>query len=256
MNVVKYNASGNDFVIFHDSQKRDRGELAKLLCHRHEGVGADGMVVLVPHPEYDFEWEFYNSDGSVANMCGNATRAVAHYAIEHGISINSEAEFLTGAGVIKTVVNGLYAVTDMLEPKYLQENIEEFGHNWSLIDTGVPHLVTEVENINDFDLKMARELRFKYDANVNIYEIDDDGSMKVRTYERGVEDETLACGTGMTACYVKAYNDGKVESMTRVYPKSYEEIYLEYTDGKFKFGGKISKVFEAELTLDIPPYML
>jgi len=256
MNIVKYNASGNDFVIFHENSKKDRRDLAKLLCHRHEGVGADGMVVLTPHPIYDFEWEFYNSDGSIASMCGNATRAVAHYAIEHGISINSKAEFLTGAGVITTTVNGLYAVTDMLEPKYLQENIEEFDKNWSLIDTGVPHLVTEVEEIEDFDLTMARELREKYNANVNIYKIEDDGSMLVRTYERGVEDETLACGTGMVACYVRAFKENKVEDMIRVYPRSKEEIYLEFTDGKFKFGGKISKVFEAELTLDIPPYML
>ena len=256
MRVVKYNASGNDFVIFHDSVKKDRSELAKLLCHRQEGVGADGMVVLVPHPKYDFEWEFYNSDGSVANMCGNATRAVSHYAIEHGISVNGKAEFLTGAGVINTVVNGVYVVTDMLDPKFLQDNIEEFNQNWQLIDTGVPHLVTEVENIENFDIKMARELREKYNANVNIYKIEDDGSMLVRTYERGVEDETLACGTGMVACYVRAFKEGKVEDMTRVYPKSKEEIYIEFTDGKFKFGGKISKVFEAELTLDIPPYML
>ena len=255
MEVTKYNASGNDFVIFHDSQKKKRNELAKLLCHRHEGVGADGMVVLVPHPEYDFELEFYNSDGSEAKMCGNATRAVAHYAIEHGISINSVAEFLTGAGVIKAEVNGLYVVTEMLEPKIIDTNIEEFGQKWWLIDTGVPHLVTEVKNIDDFDLEMARELRNKYNANVNIYFVGED-EMRVRTYERGVEDETLACGTGIMACFVKAFNEKKVEDTLRVYPKSKEELYMHYEDGIYKFGGKISKVFEAQLTLDIPPYML
>jgi len=255
MEVTKYNASGNDFIIFHDSVKKNRSELAKLLCNRHAGVGADGMVVLVPHPKYDFEWEFYNSDGSVALMCGNATRAVAHYAIEKGISINSVSEFLTGAGVIKVDVNGFYAVTQMLEPKILDKNIEEFGHNWWLIDTGVPHLVTQVEKIENFDLNMARELRNKYDANVNIYKIDDE-KMEVRTYERGVEDETLACGTGMTACFVRAFKEGKAKHMQPVFPKSGEEIYLEFDEGVYKFGGKVSKVFEAVVTLDIPPYML
>ncbi len=145
MRVVKYNASGNDFIIFHDREKKDRRELAKLLCKRQEGVGADGMVVLVPHPQYDFEWEFYNSDGTVAKMCGNATRAVSHYAIEHGISVQGESEFLTGAGVIKTTINGSYVITQMLEPKIIKRDIEEFGHRWWLIDTGVPHLVTEVK---------------------------------------------------------------------------------------------------------------
>ena len=149
----------------------------------------------------------------------------------------------------------MYVVTDMLDPKIIDREIVEFNKNWWLIDTGVPHLVTEVENIDNFDLKMARDLREKYNANVNIYKIEDDGSMLVRTYERGVEDETLACGTGMTACYVRAFKEEKVEEIARVYPKSKEEIYLEFRDGKFKFGGKISKVFEAELTLDIPPYM-
>lgn len=254
MHVTKYNASGNDFIIFHDEAKKDRHALAQVLCHRQSGVGADGMVVLIPHPEYDFEWEFYNSDGSEATMCGNATRAVAHYAIESGISINSNAEFLTGAGVIRVNVNGDYAVTDMLAPKILEKDIEEFGQQWWIIDTGVPHLVTEVKKIEDFNIEQARELREKYDANVNIYFLDE-GSMRVRTYERGVEDETLACGTGIMASFVKAHTEGKVKDITAVFPKSNEELYAEYDNGSYKFGGKVSKTFEAEVTLDVTRYM-
>jgi len=255
MVVTKYNASGNDFVIFHDNQKRKRDELAKLLCDRHKGVGADGMVVLVPHPEYDFEWEFYNSDGSEASMCGNATRAVSHYAIEHGISINNRSEFLTGAGVITTEVNGLYVITDMLEPKILERDIQRDGLTWWLIDTGVPHLVAEVENLDNFDLEMARRLREEFDANVNIYTIEND-ELRLRTYERGVEDETLACGTGMMACYTRAKSEDKAREVCVVFPKSGDELYIEYKDNKYRFGGKVSKVFVAELTLDIPHYML
>ncbi len=254
MQVTKYDASGNDFIIFHDTKKKKRNELAKILCHRQKGVGADGMVVLVPHPKYDFEWEFYNSDGSEATMCGNATRAVSHYAIEHGISINGECEFLTGAGVIKTTVNGDYVVTQMLEPKILQKDIEEFGKNWWLIDTGVPHLVTQVKNIENFNLDEARELRYKYDANVNIYFLDEE-SLKVRTYERGVEDETLACGTGITASFVRAHSEGIVKDITAVYPKSGEELYLEYDEGEYKFGGRVTKTFTAELFLNLTSYM-
>ena len=255
MFVTKYDANGNDFVIFHDTQKRERHELARLLCDRHKGVGADGMVVLIPHADYDFEWEFYNSDGSEASMCGNATRAVAHYAVEKGISVDNRAEFLTGAGVITAEVNGLYVVTDMLEPRIIDTEIREEGHHWWLIDTGVPHLVTEVEELEDFDLEMARRLREKYDANVNIYTIADD-ELHLRTYERGVEGETLACGTGITACYVKARQEGKARDLCVVFPRSGDELYMEFKEGRYRFGGKVSKTFVAELTLEIPHYML
>lgn len=248
MIVTKYNASGNDFVIFHSHKKENRGDLAKQLCDRHSGVGADGMVVLVPHNEYDFEWEFYNSDGSSASMCGNASRAVAHYACEKGISIGGKALFLTGAGVISAHINGDYVVTDMVLPKILNNNIEEYDRIWWLIDTGVPHLVTFVEDISVFDIEAARMLRYKYNANVNIALVDIyDNTLQVRTYERGVENETQACGTGMVACFVRANNEKLVNSNVKVYPKSKEEIYISLDNGIYKFGGRVSKVFEAEV---------
>jgi diaminopimelate epimerase len=254
MFVTKYNANGNDFVIFHDTRRKARHELARLLCDRQKGVGADGMVVLIPHAEYDFEWEFYNSDGSEATMCGNATRAVSHYAIETGISIENRCEFLTGAGVIRTEVNGLYVVTDMLEPDIIRRDIHEYGHTWWLIDTGVPHLVSE-QPIDTFDLEMARTLREKYDANVNIYAVEND-TLRPRTYERGVEDETLACGTGIMACYVRAREEGKLRDLSVVFPRSGDELYMEYRDGTYRFGGKVTKTFVAELTMDLPADLL
>jgi diaminopimelate epimerase len=248
MTVTKYNASGNDFIIFHSHKKDDRSDMAIKLCDRHSGVGADGMVVLVPSETYDFEWEFYNSNGSTATMCGNASRATAHYACEKGISLNNKAIFLTGAGVISVAVNGDYATTDMTRPEVLDKTIEEFDREWWLIDTGVPHLVTFVEDISIFDIQIAKELRYKYNANVNIAFVDiNNDCLKVRTYERGVEDETLACGTGMVACFVRANIEKLVGSNVRVYPKSKEEIYISLEDGLYKFGGRISKVFEAEV---------
>ena len=82
MKITKYSANGNDFIIFIAQKKIDRSELAKKLCHRQNGIGADGLVVVLPNKDYDFEWDFYNADGSHANMCGNASRAVAHFANE------------------------------------------------------------------------------------------------------------------------------------------------------------------------------
>ena len=245
MTVTKYSANGNDFIIFHAQEREDRGELAKKLCHRQNGVGADGLVVLLPHQEYDFEWEFYNSDGSVANMCGNASRAVAHYAHEKGISKDNKSIFLTGAGVITATINGLYIVSDMTKPIIEQREIEEFGYNWWLIDSGVPHLVSFRDNIDDFNIKEMRELRYRYDANVNIYSVKDN-KLFVRTYERGVEDETLACGTGMVACYIKSHKEGLLEDMTPVFPKSGDELYVSYENEIYRFGGQVTKTFIAE----------
>ena len=246
MQVTKYNASGNDFIIYHDSKITDRSELAKMLCHRQKGVGADGLVVLLPHNAYDFVWDFYNSDGSYASMCGNATRAVAHYAIQKGISLDNKAEFLTGAGVIRAEINGTYVVSDMTEPTILDRDIQEDGENWWLIDSGVPHLVAIRESIDEFDLKKAKKLRDKYDANVNICRVSDEG-MWVRTFERGVEDETLACGTGNMACYIRALELGLVtKEPTKVIAKSGDELYMEYTDGVYRYGGQVERTFVAE----------
>ena len=246
MTVTKYNASGNDFIIFHAEQKQDRSDLAIKLCHRHNGVGADGMVVLIPHEKYDFEWEFYNSDGSLASMCGNASRAVAHYAHEKGISIGNESIFLTGAGVIRAKINGDYVISDMVPPMLIDQQIMEDNETWWLIDTGVPHLVTFRDDISSFDLLKARELREKYNANVNIAAIKDD-KLFVRTYERGVEDETLACGTGMVACFVRAHMQDALPIQVQVFPKSGEEIDICYNEGIYSFGGRVSKVFVAEV---------
>jgi len=245
MTVTKYSANGNDFVMFIAQEKADRSALAKKLCHRQNGVGADGLVVLLPHNDYDFEWEFYNSDGSQADMCGNASRAVAHYAHEKGISKDNKSEFLTGAGVIRATINGLYVVSDMVEPNIIAKDIAAYGENWWLIDSGVPHLVSVRDDIETFDLEQARALRQKYNANVNICKVEND-TMHVRTYERGVEDETLACGTGMVACFIRNHKEGKVPDQIRVYPKSKDELYVSYEDGVYRFGGKVTKTFIAE----------
>ena len=248
MTVTKYSANGNDFILIIRKKKKDRSKLAKRLCHRQNGVGADGLVVVMPHPEYDFEWDFYNADGSRATMCGNASRAVAHYAMGKGISDDGKAEFLTGAGVIRATVNGNYVVSDMTKPTILSQEIEEDGETWWFVDTGVPHLVAIRDNIEEFDLEQAKRLRDKYNANLNICKVEDN-TIYVRTYERGVEDETLACGTGMVACFLRANLEKLVDNNVRVFPKSGDELYVSLEDGTFRFGGEVTKTFVAE-TID------
>ena len=249
MKIAKYSANGNDFVIFHSQLKEDRTKLAKTLCHRQEGIGADGLIVIVPHDEYDFEWEFYNSDGSHADMCGNGSRACAHYAYNNDLA-PAKMSFLTGAGVIGAEVSKNTPKSGMVEseltpPEILDTQIKFNGHSWWLINTGVPHLVRFTESIDTFDIEEARELRYIYNANVNILHVEK-GNLRVRTYERGVEDETLACGTGMSACFYRAFKEGKVQNNIEVYPTSGDTLYLGYNGKTITFKGQVKKTFETE----------
>jgi diaminopimelate epimerase len=243
MQVSKYNASGNDFIIFHAFLKKDRSELAKRLCHRQKGVGADGMIVLLPHSEYDFEWEFYNSDGSLAEMCGNGSRAAAHYALRYDLA-KEEMKFLTTAGVIEASVEKESAEVKLTKPKLLDDLIVAEGMKWTLIDTGVPHLVTFVDDLDIYNRELAKEMRDKFNANVNFAKVDSQRkTIEVRTYERGVEDETLACGTGMAASFYAANMASNVANETLIYPKSRDELKLSLKDGYIYFKGEVEEVF-------------
>lgn len=244
MQIAKYNASGNDFVIFHTFKKEDRSALAKTLCDRQKGIGADGLIVLLPHADCDFAWQFYNSDGSMASMCGNGTRACAHYAFINGLAPSSMC-FLTGAGVIHSTVVDTIVETELTSPITLSEPFEEDGHTWFFYDTGVPHLVCFVENVSAFDKTIARQMRYAYNANVNYVALRE-GALHVRTYERGVEDETLACGTGMAASFYAAYRQKMVEKSVTVYPTSGEELFLRIENERLFFKGKVEQVFETQ----------
>ena len=242
MTFTKYSASGNDFVIFHTFINKDYSTLAKELCNRQEGIGADGLIVLIPHEQYNFQWLFYNNDGSDAAMCGNGTRACAHYAVENGLA-SSELSFLTGAGQIKCSVQGDIVQTQMTPSKVIKEPFEQYGFTWYIIDTGVPHLVSIVDDLNTYDKELASKMRHEHNANVNFAKVID-GEIFVRTYERGVEDETLACGTGMIACFLRAHDLNLVEDETFVYPKSNEQLTLNKTPNHVLFKGKVKKVFQ------------
>jgi diaminopimelate epimerase len=245
MRMFKYSANGNDFVIFHSDIKKDRTHLAKELCHRQDGIGADGLIVILPHETFDFEWQFYNSDGSHADMCGNGSRACAHYAFVNGLA-SQKMNFLTGAGVIAAEVNGDMVLSELTPPVILDKEISFNSKSWWLINTGVPHLVSFTNVIDEFDIKEARELRYKYNANVNIAFVDENKNLKVRTYERGVEDETLACGTGMAACFYRAFQENLVGDAIEVYPKSGETLYLGVNERTITFKGRVKKTFETE----------
>ena len=238
MTISKYNASGNTFVIFHTNEKKDYSQLAIELCKQEN---TDGMIVVVPHLVYDFEWLFYNNDGSTASMCGNGTRAVAHYAYSNQLC-GTYLKFLTGAGEITCIVDGDIVKTTMPKPKFIQENFQEENFTWYLLDTGVPHLVTIVEDLDLFNLELCSSMRYKHNANVNFAKIEN-GVIKVRTYERGVENETLACGTGMTASFLVANKLNLVPNCVSVYPKSGEQLTLSKDADNLYFQGKVTQEY-------------
>ncbi|PIF04177.1 MAG: diaminopimelate epimerase [Arcobacter sp.] len=239
MIITKYSASGNTFVIFHTNIKDDYSSLAIELCKKEN---VDGLIVVIPHEIYDFEWLFYNSDGSTASMCGNGTRAVAHYAFTNKLA-STNVKFLTGAGVITCVVDDDIVETTMPKPSVMKNEFEELGYRWIIIDTGVPHLVTLVDDLTQFNLDICSKMRYKYNANVNFAKVEN-GDLKVRTYERGVESETQACGTGMTACFLQALELNLISSPANVYPTSGELLVLKKDKNGIYFKGKVIKIEE------------
>jgi diaminopimelate epimerase len=217
--LIKAQATGNDFLLVDllsaDTRReweafakgRPRPELAKILCDRHRGFGADGLVILESHTQLDFEWDFYNSDGSRAEMCGNATRAVGLYF--HTQTSKREVRFQTRTGPVTALVNSADDIRTELAPIA--------DHAWDLstadgqtkfayVSTGNPHAVVPVDLLDDRDAlralarKIKREPRFLKDGvNVTFVVKADSDRLESVTFERGVEDFTLACGTGAVA---------------------------------------------------------
>jgi len=233
MRLTKISASGNDFLIFHTLRNGDFSFMAKKLCHRQQGIGADGLIVLVPSVLADFGWNFYNSDGSIAKMCGNGARAAAFYAFENHLAGTSQ-RLETLAGIITTRVKD-----DTVKVKFANFKILEKNDEFRIFDTGVKHFVKKVQDLGEFHEKTARELRQKFDANVNFY-VQDKDILMLRTYEKGVEGETLACGTGMAACFLDAF--GLKDGAMDVVPASGKKLRLSLQKGELFLEGKVIKI--------------
>lgn len=251
MQVSKYNASGNDFVIFQaiDNAKfaaSNRSALAVRLCDRFSGVGADGMIIIKQsNNQCDFAWEFYNSDGSIAAMCGNGSRAAALYAYKNQIC-DSVCTFETGAGIIGATIVKDHVEVALSEPKKLSEPFTQMGLEWSFYNTGVPHLVSFVDDLDKFDLEICKTMRQQYNANVNYAKFDGQ-RLLVRTFERGVENETNACGTGMAASFFTGFERFGLNDKVEVMPRSGEILNLRFDGETIHFGGKVSHIFDTAI---------
>ncbi|MDH3567539.1 MAG: diaminopimelate epimerase [Desulfobacteraceae bacterium] len=250
----KMSGSGNDFIIVDNRDKIvDETDLVNFIvkvCRRKMSVGADGFILVENTKGADFKWRFFNSDGSVAEMCGNGARCVARFAYLTGIA-GPEMSFETGAGIVEARVAGESVKIKMTDPSDLKTDytleLKDRSISFSSINTGVPHVVMVTDTLDDVEVvKMGREVRFHdmfapAGTNVNFICPIKDDTIGIRTYERGVEDETLACGTGSVAGALimarKMKIDAPINVLTRsgvilkIYYKekngTYQDIYLE-----------------------------
>lgn len=212
LSFYKYHGTGNDFIII--DNRTGNIQLSKQqvynLCKRHLGVGADGLMLMNTHPDYDFEMKYFNADGNEGSMCGNGGRCLVQFAYDMGLQ-KHEYFFIAIDGTHKAAIedNG-WIDLKMKDVDGIQ--VSDFSDY--ILNTGSPHYVKAITNIWNYDVvKEGREIRYsrhfaKEGINVNFTEVDEEGDICVRTYERGVEDETLSCGTGVTAAaLVFAHND-------------------------------------------------
>lgn len=200
----KYQGAGNDFIMIDQREQKylTRADqvLIEQLCDRRFGIGADGLILLELHEDYDFEMIYFNSDGRESSMCGNGGRCIIAFAVQLGL-IEKKCQFLAIDGPHEGVLRS----PDWVELKMQDVLAIEKGPNYFYLNTGSPHYVQFIDTLEEIDVvKEGRAIRYSdtyktEGTNVNFVEIIKD-SLAVATYERGVEDETLACGTGVTAC--------------------------------------------------------
>ncbi|MGD9247058.1 MAG: diaminopimelate epimerase [Desulfobacteraceae bacterium] len=209
---TKMSGSGNDFILMDNRDgvvpADNLPQFAERVCRRKLSAGADGLILVEHSENVDFRWRFFNSDGSLAEMCGNGARCVARFAHMNGIA-KEVMGFETIAGIIHAQVHGDQVKIKMTDPYdwVVDASLSTASGrvNYISLNTGVPHVVIEVDDIESTDVVgMGREIRRHPEfapagTNVNFLEVKPAGIGRVRTYERGVEDETLACGTGIVA---------------------------------------------------------
>lgn len=196
-------ASGNDFIVVNTKLARNLPFLARFLCDRKFGIGADGLLLLEKSQKADIRMRILNADGSEAEMCGNGARCVSLYLGKGSVSLE------TKAGIIEANVSGDNVKIKLTDPKNMKLDIPLKLNNRilkaSFIDTGVPHAVIFVEGLDKIDvLNLGKMIRYHKTfsprgTNVNFVKVLSNNCIKARTYERGVEGETLACGTGSAA---------------------------------------------------------
>ncbi|MFT6068454.1 MAG: diaminopimelate epimerase [Bacteriovoracaceae bacterium] len=264
VNFWKYSATGNDFIVFDDREGKTPQLDWEALCHRETGLGADGILLLGKSEKADFKMTYLNADGGEVEMCGNGGRAISHFAKnELGIEPMNKAEYRF------ETLEGVYSST--VEDDFIRLNMTEFDE-WKLIDissfypseksiymkTGVPHCIYLVDSVDKIDLmQVSPPIRynklFEKGVNINFIEKVSDHHLKMRTYERGVEGETLACGTGATAAALASNEFFGWKDKVRIdAPGGELEIHFKGSRGDFSeiyLCGKTLKISSGSIDL-------
>ena len=230
----KYQGTGNDFVMIDNRQNifpKNDTKLIAYLCDRKFGIGADGLILLENHPTLDFKMVYFNSDGNESSMCGNGGRCLVAFAKQmHVVSDKATFEAIDGLHYANINEDGIVSL-QMCDVSEI--NVE---NDYTFLNTGSPHHVQLVDELQNFDVKNeGAKIRYSdlygnAGSNVNFVKQFDNDNFSVRTYERGVEDETLSCGTGVTAVAIAMYKTEKTKN---------KEINLNVQGGKLKSKNEI-----------------
>lgn len=267
---TKMSGTGNDFILIDHRLPLlagvDLANFARTICRRNFSVGADGLILIESSQSADFAWRFFNGDGSIAEMCGNGARCAARFAYVKNIAPRN-MRFETIAGTIEAEVTNEQVKIRLTPPTAVnqQKDISVLGSVKTIhsINTGVPHAVLFVDDIKTIPVfEWGRIIR--YDAgfqpagtNVNFVELGAGRELLVRTYERGVENETMACGTGAVAAAIIAALHGKAASPVRVKTSGGERLIIHFTLNKERAGvmdvfleGPANFIYEGQLNAE------
>ena len=225
INFSKFHGAGNDFIMINAIKKEIvlPEELIFKMCDRRTGIGADGLIILMHSDNHDFRMRYYNCDGKESTFCGNGGRCIAAFAHQQGI-IKKEATYEAIDGIHKAKVTETSPNEYLVELTMRDILSYKLDENSLLIDTGSPHYVKKVVNLDSMDVN-AEGTKIRYDKDISTdgvnvdFLLNDNGNIHIRTYERGVENETLACGTGVTASAMAAslwYGGNDIDIYTQI----------------------------------------
>jgi len=256
LQFYKYQGTGNDFILVDNRPllfPKNDTKLVATLCDRKFGIGADGLILLEGNATVDFTMVYYNADGNISSMCGNGGRCITHFANFLGI-IETTATFAAIDGLHETKIENELVHLKMQDVPKIQ-----LEKDFAFLNTGSPHHVQLVENLSGFDVySQGRNIRNnqygKAGANVNFVEALSENKYAVRTYERGVEDETLSCGTGVTAVALAMHASGKTfsEKITLQQPGGTLQVTFSKTENGYEnvfLIGPATQVFKGIISI-------
>lgn len=259
LHFTKLHGNGNDFILIDEFNHEiipGKAAFAAKYCDRRFGIGADGVLYLGRSDIADIRMRIFNSDGSEAEMCGNGIRCLVKYALDEGY-IRGKSTVDTLAGVLQIesrVEDKTWVRVNMGKPQFpglKGEFIDVNGYKVNAVNTGVPHAVIFVDSLDDDRLMLdARRIRFDpifpKGTNVNFVHVDSHNEITIRTYERGVEGETLSCGTGTVACAAVAHRAGQTGKNVKVNTKG-GILKITLTEDTAFMEGTADRVFDGTI---------